>query len=83
MRALRLMASLSGPMLGIGLIGCTVGPDYESPEMREAPRRSALNGESVPSRTVEGAVDILWWKSFLRLEVDRRNLRHAHSLCVA
>jgi NodT family efflux transporter outer membrane factor (OMF) lipoprotein len=51
-------------MLGIGLSGCTVGPDYESPEMREAPRRSALNGESVPSRTVEGAVDILWWKSF-------------------
>jgi NodT family efflux transporter outer membrane factor (OMF) lipoprotein len=58
------MACLSGPMLGIGLSGCTVGPDYESPEMREAPRRSALNGESVPSRTVEGAVDILWWKSF-------------------
>src|SRR5882757_4443473 len=58
------MAWLSGPMLGIGLSGCTVGPDYESPEMREAPRRSALNGESVPSRTVEGAVDILWWKSF-------------------
>src|SRR3984893_15389253 len=58
------MVSLSGPMFGIGLIGCTVGPDYESPEMREAPRRSALNGESVPSRTVEGAVDILWWKSF-------------------
>src|ERR1700726_1714721 len=64
------MASLSGPMLGIGLIGCTVGPDYESPEMREAPRRSALNGESVPSRTVEGAVDILWWKSFRDLQLS-------------
>jgi NodT family efflux transporter outer membrane factor (OMF) lipoprotein len=63
-RALRLMAFLSGPMLGIGLSGCTVGPDYQSPEMKEAPRRSALNGESVPSRTVEGAVDIVWWKSF-------------------
>jgi NodT family efflux transporter outer membrane factor (OMF) lipoprotein len=58
------MARLSGPVLCIGLSGCTVGPDYESPEMREAPRRSALIGESVPSRTVEGAVDILWWKSF-------------------
>src|SRR5882757_9137782 len=58
------MACLSGPMLGIGLSGCTVGPDYDSPEMREAPRRSALNGESVPSRTVEGAVDMAWWKSF-------------------
>src|SRR3984893_12676392 len=58
------MACLSGPMLCIGLSGCTVGPDYESPEMKEAPRRSALNGESVLSRTVEGAVDIVWWKSF-------------------
>src|ERR1700675_1891494 len=58
------MACLSGPMLCIGLSGCTVGPDYESPEMKEAPRRSALNGEGVPSRTVEGAVDIAWWKSF-------------------
>src|ERR1700675_194674 len=57
------MARLS-PMLGIGLAGCTVGPDYQSPEMKDEPRRSALNGESVPSRTVEGAVDIAWWKSF-------------------
>src|ERR1700730_7912953 len=64
------MPSLSGPMLGIGLIGCTVGPDYESPEMREAPRRSALNGESVPSRTVEGAVDVVWWKSFRDFELS-------------
>src|ERR1700737_4753883 len=64
------MACLSGPMLGIGLSGCTVGPDYESPEMKEAPRRSALNGESVPSRTVEGAVDIVWWKSFRDLQLS-------------
>src|ERR1700681_233742 len=58
------MACLSGPMLGIGLTGCTVGPDYQSPEIREAPRRSASDGGSVPSRTVEGAIDIVWWKSF-------------------
>src|SRR6202051_957706 len=58
------MACLSGPMLGIGLTGCTVGPDYQSPEMREAPRRSASDGGSVPSRTVERPVDIAWWKSF-------------------
>jgi NodT family efflux transporter outer membrane factor (OMF) lipoprotein len=58
------MAFLSGPMLGIGLPGCTVGPDFQSPEIREAPRRSASDGGSVPSRTVEGAVDIAWWKSF-------------------
>jgi len=63
-RALRLVACLSGPMLGIGLTGCTVGPDYQSPDMREAPRRSASDGGSVPSRTVERPVDIVWWKSF-------------------
>ncbi len=57
------MARLSAPMLGFGLIGCTVGPEYQSPEIK-APRRLALDGGSVPSRTVEGAVDIAWWKSF-------------------
>jgi NodT family efflux transporter outer membrane factor (OMF) lipoprotein len=51
-------------MLGIGLTGCTVGPDYQSPEIKEAPPRSASDAGSVPSRTVEGAVDIAWWKSF-------------------
>jgi NodT family efflux transporter outer membrane factor (OMF) lipoprotein len=58
------MARLSGPILGIGLAGCTVGPDYQGPEIREAPRRWVLDGGSVPSRTVEGAVDTVWWKSF-------------------
>ena len=53
------MVRLSGPMLGIGLTCCTVGPDYQSPEIKEAPRRSAPDGASVPSRTVEGAVDIV------------------------
>jgi NodT family efflux transporter outer membrane factor (OMF) lipoprotein len=51
-------------MLGIGLTCCTVGPNYQSPEIKEALRRSAPDGGSVPSRTVEGAVDIAWWKSF-------------------
>lgn len=58
------MARLSGPILGIGLAGCTVGPDYQGPEIREVPRRWVLDGGSVPSRTVEGAVDTVWWKSF-------------------
>jgi hypothetical protein len=62
--ALRLVQYLSGPTLAIGLIGCTVGPDYQSPEMREESRRSAPDGEGVSSRTVEGAVDLAWWKSF-------------------
>ena len=64
MRALRLVQYLSGPTLAIGLIGCTVGPDYQSPEVSEAPRRSAPDGGNLPSRTVEGAVDVTWWKSF-------------------
>src|ERR1700681_4902760 len=64
------MACLSGPMFGIGLTGCTVGPDFQSPEIREAPRRSAPDGGSVPSRTVEGAVDIAWWKSFRDLQLS-------------
>src|ERR1700687_919629 len=64
------MAFLSGPMLGIGLTGCTVGPDFQSPEIREAPRRSASDGGSVPSRTVEGAVDIVWWKSFRDVQLS-------------
>src|SRR3978361_1093711 len=58
------MACLSGPMLGIGLTGCTVGPDYQRPEIKEAHRRSASDGGSVASRTVEVAVDVPWWKSF-------------------
>jgi outer membrane protein TolC len=69
-RALRLMACLSGPMLGIGLNSCTVGPDYQSPELKDEPRRSALNAANVPSRTVEGAVDIVWWKSFRDLQLS-------------
>jgi NodT family efflux transporter outer membrane factor (OMF) lipoprotein len=64
------MACLSGPMLGIGLIGCTVGPDYQSPEIKEAPRRSAADSGTVPSRTVEGAIDLAWWKSFRDIQLS-------------
>ena len=70
MRALRLVQYLSGPTLAIGLIGCAVGPDYQSPEVREAPKQSSPDGGSVPSRTVEGAVDTVWWKSFRDLELS-------------
>jgi len=64
MRALRLMACLSVPMLGIGLAGCTVGPNFESPEIAEAPRRTSPGAASVPSRAVVGEIDQAWWKSF-------------------
>jgi NodT family efflux transporter outer membrane factor (OMF) lipoprotein len=64
MRVLPLMAYLSVPMLGVGLTGCTVGPDYQSPEMAEVPRRASPEAPSVPSRTVEGKIDQTWWKSF-------------------
>ena len=70
MRALRLVQYLSGPTLAIGLIGCTVGPNYQSPEVKEEARRSASDGGSVPSRTIEGAVDVVWWKSFRDLELS-------------
>ena len=64
MRALRLARWLSGPTLVFGLVGCTVGPNYQSPEVIEESRRPASDEENLPSRTVEGAVDITWWKSF-------------------
>jgi NodT family efflux transporter outer membrane factor (OMF) lipoprotein len=63
-RALRLARWLSGPTLVFGLVGCTVGPNYQSPEVIEESRRPASDEENLPSRTVEGAVDITWWKSF-------------------
>jgi NodT family efflux transporter outer membrane factor (OMF) lipoprotein len=58
------MAWLSGPIFSIGLTGCIVGPDFQRPEIREVPRRSAADDGAVPSRTVESAVDVAWWKSF-------------------
>jgi NodT family efflux transporter outer membrane factor (OMF) lipoprotein len=70
MRALRLIACRSGPMLIIGLTGCMVGPDYEKPELRDTPRRWASDGGSVPSQTAEGSVDISWWKSFRDSELS-------------
>ena len=51
-------------MLAIGLIGCTVGPNYQSPEVTEVSNRSAPDDGGVPTRTVEGAVNLAWWKSF-------------------
>jgi NodT family efflux transporter outer membrane factor (OMF) lipoprotein len=63
-RGLPLLARLSGPMLGIGLAGCTVGPDYQSPGIAAAPRRIPLETVDVPSRTVEGRIDSTWWNSF-------------------
>ena len=69
MRASGLVTYLSGLMLGIALTGCTVGPDYQSPEIKEAPTRSAPDGGDVSSRIVEDAVDIVWWKSFRDFEL--------------
>ncbi|SHH39704.1 efflux transporter outer membrane subunit [Bradyrhizobium erythrophlei] len=58
------MARLSGSMLGIGLAACTVGPDYQSPEIAAAPIQTAPETVDVPNRTVEGKIDTTWWKSF-------------------
>ena len=70
MRALRLVRYLSGPTLAVGLIGCSVGPDYQSPEVRAESRRPAPDGDGLPSRTIEGAIDIVWWKSFRDFELS-------------
>src|ERR1700678_2195885 len=70
MRVLPLMAYLAVPMLGVGLTGCTVGPDYQSPEIAEVPRRTSPEAPSVPSRMVEGEIDQTWWKSFRDAELS-------------
>jgi NodT family efflux transporter outer membrane factor (OMF) lipoprotein len=57
-------------MLGIGLAGCIVGPDYQRPELAAAPRQTPLESVDVPSRTVEGNVDSTWWKSFRDSELS-------------
>jgi NodT family efflux transporter outer membrane factor (OMF) lipoprotein len=64
MRALPLMAYLSVLMLGIGVAGCTVGPNFQSPEITEAPRRTSPETAGAPSRTVEGEIDQTWWRTF-------------------
>src|ERR1700692_774106 len=64
MRALPLMAYLSVPMLGIGIAGCTVGQNYQSPEIADAPRRTSPETAGVSSRTVEGEIEQTWWKTF-------------------
>src|SRR5580698_10212822 len=64
MRALRLMTYLCVPMLGIGMTGCTVGPNYQTPDVVEAPRLTSLQTAGESSRPVEGEIDQTWWKSF-------------------
>src|SRR5271167_4084522 len=64
MRALPLMAYLSVPMLGIGVAGCTVGPNFQSPEIAEASRRASPETAGLASRTVNGELDQTWWKTF-------------------
>jgi NodT family efflux transporter outer membrane factor (OMF) lipoprotein len=51
-------------MLGIGLAGCTVGPNYRSPEIAEASRRTSPETAGVASRTVESELDQTWWTTF-------------------
>jgi NodT family efflux transporter outer membrane factor (OMF) lipoprotein len=58
-----------GLILGFALAGCTVGPEYRSPEIMEAPRRSASDGGGGSAQAVEDAVDIAWWKSFRDFEL--------------
>jgi NodT family efflux transporter outer membrane factor (OMF) lipoprotein len=57
-------------MLGFGFAGCTVGPDYQGPEIADAPRRMSLETVDLPGRTVEGKIDSTWWKSFRDSELS-------------
>ncbi len=70
MRTLRLMGGLSGPMLSLWLTGCTVGPDFQIPEIKEPARWAAPVDNKLPSQTVESAVDIAWWKSFRDVQLS-------------
>src|SRR6201995_1026737 len=64
MRAMPLMADLSASLLGIGIAGCTVGPNYQNSEIAESPRRTPLDSANLSSLTVEGEVDQTWWRTF-------------------
>ena len=69
MRALPLVAYLSGSILGTGLTGCAVGPDFQRPEITEAAKRTPETS-GLPSQAAEGEVDIAWWKSFQDAELS-------------
>jgi NodT family efflux transporter outer membrane factor (OMF) lipoprotein len=64
------MARIWGPILSLGLAGCTVGPNYMRPEITEPPRLLTRDGGGVASRTVEGAVDLAWWQSFRDVQLS-------------
>jgi len=57
-------------MLGFGFTACTVGPDYQSPQIAAAPARMPLETADVPNRTVEGRIEQVWWKSFRDSELS-------------
>ena len=64
MRASGHVAYFSGLMLAIALTGCAVGPDFQSPELGEAPKWSAPDGGNASNSATSAAVDIAWWKGF-------------------
>jgi NodT family efflux transporter outer membrane factor (OMF) lipoprotein len=70
MRALSLMARLSGSILSVWVTGCVVGPDYQVSEIEEATGWAAQVADGAPSRTVDGAVDVAWWKSFRDVQLS-------------
>ena len=57
-------------MLGFGFTACTVGPDYQSPQIAAAPARMPLETADVPNRTVAGRIEQAWWKSFRDSELS-------------
>jgi NodT family efflux transporter outer membrane factor (OMF) lipoprotein len=52
-----------------GPTACDIGPTYHTPAV-EAPRAWGPEPTDVPSRAVEGDVDLQWWKSFRDRELS-------------
>ena len=70
MRALRLVACLSGTMLGIGLTGCMVGPDYSKPDAPMSEQFKELSGWK-PVQPEDDADKGVWWAIYRDPELDR------------
>ena len=57
------------PVVLFLLAACTVGPDYQTPEVR-APGLWGPERTDVPSRTIAADVNVAWWKTFNDAELS-------------
>jgi hypothetical protein len=66
---MRVAALCLAAMATGGPTACDIGPTYHTPTV-EAPRAWGPEPRDVPSRTVEGDVDLQWWSSFRDRELS-------------